>query len=111
MSSLDFLGHRISTAGLYPLPQKVDTITDFPQPTSVKMLRQFLGIVNYYHRFIPNAAPKLAPLNDLTKNRSKRSVVPVKWSPEATQAFGQVKAAIAQAVRLSYLVAHAPTFL
>ncbi|XP_076058641.1 uncharacterized protein LOC143035659 [Oratosquilla oratoria] len=58
-----------------------------------------------------SSAAKLAPLNDLTKNRSKRSVVPVKWSPEATQAFGQVKAAIAQAARLSYPVAHAPTFL
>ncbi|XP_076039501.1 uncharacterized protein LOC143024574 [Oratosquilla oratoria] len=111
VSSLDFLGHRISTAGLYPLPQKVDTIIDFPQPTSVKMLRQFLGIVNYYHRFILDAAAELVPLNDLTKNRSKRSVVPVKWSPEATQAFGQVKAAIAEAARLSYPVAHAPTFL
>ncbi|XP_076063482.1 uncharacterized protein LOC143038337 [Oratosquilla oratoria] len=109
LPSLDFLGHCITIEGLSPLPQKVDTIIDFPQPSSVKMLRQSLGIVSYYHRFISDAAFKLAHLNDLTKNNSKWSVVPVRWSPETIQAFRQIKATITIFTRPSYPVANAPT--
>ncbi|XP_066966226.1 uncharacterized protein [Macrobrachium rosenbergii] len=49
----DFLGHKISLEGIRPLASKVAADTRFPTPTSVKAVQEFLGMVNYYRRFIP----------------------------------------------------------
>ena len=59
---VDFLGHRIIKDGAVPLPSKVDAVTNFPRPLSVKSLQEFLGMVNFYHRFLPQAALLMWPL-------------------------------------------------
>ena len=41
---------------VFPLPEKVDAIRSFPTPTTVKQLQEYLGMVNFYHRFVPSAA-------------------------------------------------------
>ena len=51
--SLDFLGHHVSSAGVTPLENNVQVIWSFPKPTSQRKLRQFLGLINFYRRFIP----------------------------------------------------------
>ena len=53
VASLEFLGHQVDRQGIRPLEEKVNVIRQFPQPTSPRTLRQFLGLVNFYHRFIP----------------------------------------------------------
>ena len=64
-SSLTFLGHSVDQSGVRPLENKVQVIRDFPQPSTQTKLRQFLGLVNFYHRFVPNCATILKPLNSL----------------------------------------------
>jgi hypothetical protein len=59
---LDFLGHRISAAGVAPLRDNIQVILDFPKPTDCKSLQRFLGMINYYRRFLPVAAGMLRPL-------------------------------------------------
>jgi cleavage and polyadenylation specificity factor subunit 1 len=59
---LDFLGHRISAAGVAPLRNNVQVILDFPKPTDCKSLQRFLGMINFYRRFLPGAAGTLRPL-------------------------------------------------
>ena len=108
---IDFLGHRVGPEGITPLPQKVDAIKDFPQPTTFRKLRQFLGMVNYYHRFIPHAAELLAPLNDLLKGTKKNSPKPLPWTDRASQAFLLVKNKLAEMTLLTYPVPDAPIFL
>jgi hypothetical protein len=78
---IDFLGHRISASGASPLPQKVDAIRKFPQPTTVKGLQEFLGMVNFYHRFLPGIASTLRPLYDLLRHDA-----PLQWPPAAVAA-------------------------
>ena len=60
---LDFLGHRVNKHGVCSLEEKVDIIRQFPQPTSQQQLRRFLGLVNFYHAFVPGcpATPPLSP--------------------------------------------------
>ena len=53
---IDYLGHCITSQGALPLPAKVDAIRVFARPTTVKGLQPFAGMVNFYHRFVPNAA-------------------------------------------------------
>ena len=53
---LQFLGHQIDSQGIHQLPDKVQTVSEFPQPTTTRKVREFLGLVNFYHCFLPNAA-------------------------------------------------------
>ena len=58
--SLDFLGHHVDASGIRPLER---AIRNFPQPTSQRKLREFVGLVKFYRRFIPHYATLLQPLN------------------------------------------------
>ena len=64
LSVIDFLGHRVTRDGAAPLPSKVEAVAQFPRPLTVKSLQEFLGMVNFYHRFIPRAAQLTRPLNE-----------------------------------------------
>ena len=62
-TELSFLGHHVSAAGISLLASAVDAIVNFVRPEKQRVLRQYLGMINYYHRFIPNCVDKLTPLN------------------------------------------------
>ena len=67
VSSLDLLGHSISSAGISPLPSKCEAIQQFPKPSLQHQLREFLEMVNYYNRFIPRCSLLLQPLYAMLK--------------------------------------------
>ena len=71
-NSLEFLGHLIDTNGIQPLSTKVETIQQISSLNSLRQLRHFLGMVNFYRRFIPNCANKLLPLTILLKAQKKK---------------------------------------
>ena len=60
-SSVDFLGHLVSPQGIRPLAAKVEALHSHPQPNTLKELQQFLGLLNFYRRFLPSTAKMLAP--------------------------------------------------
>ena len=64
-TELSFLGHYVCPEGISPLPTAVDAIVNFVKPEKQRALRRYLGMVNYYHRFIPHCAENLTPLNNL----------------------------------------------
>ena len=61
VSELDFLGHHVDATGICPLEEKVHAIQAFPLPGTQRKLRRFLGLVNFYHRFISNGATATHP--------------------------------------------------
>ena len=63
--SVKYLGHKISKEGLQPTEDKVRAITCAPKPNNVSQLKAFLGLVNYYHKFMPNLSTILSPLYKL----------------------------------------------
>ena len=67
LPEVNYLGHTISEKGLKPSPAKIRAITEVSQPTNVTQLKAFLGLVNYYAKFLPDLATKLAPLYQLLK--------------------------------------------
>ena len=81
--SIEFLGHQVDIHGIHPLPDKVQNIRNFPQPTSRRQLRTFLGLINFYHRFLPGCAKILDPLNALLSVRSEQ----LTWNDTTQQAF------------------------
>jgi transposase InsO family protein len=104
--SVEFLGHNISAAGLSPLPQRVEAISKFPQPQTVKQLQAFLGLFNFYRRFVPAAAAVIRPLTDALRG-NPAGAAPVKWSAAMSAAFEASKAALAATTLLDHPAAAA----
>jgi cleavage and polyadenylation specificity factor subunit 1 len=107
VEEIDFLGHHISSQGIVPLPMKVKAITDFTVPTTKKGLQEFLGMINFYHRFIPQAANIMQPLYDAVAGKAKM----VEWTVERDTAFQKAKEALINATMLVYPQSDAPTAL
>jgi hypothetical protein len=76
-SHLSFLGHIISTNGVMIDPDRMRNITKFPPPHDVKGIARFVGMVNFFGKFIPHLAERAGPLNALRKKNVK-----FVWGPE-----------------------------
>ena len=55
-ASLSYLGHQVSASGVKPLTSRVAAIQQFPLPPTVQLLQTYLGMMNFYHRFLRGAA-------------------------------------------------------
>ena len=114
---IEFLGHTVTKDGIQPLPEKVAAINAYPVPSSMDELRRFLGMVNFYNRFIPNAAKIMKPLYEATtaencrkqKNGKERACIelktskkPIEWNDEMRKAFLEAKTALAKATILRH---------
>jgi hypothetical protein len=86
VQELEYLGHKISAAGVLPLPSHVATIQDFPRPTIIKELQAFLGMVNFYRRFLPSIVRTLRPLTDGLR-AGKKGADKLEWSAALDAAF------------------------
>ena len=87
VSEITYLGFRISGNGVETTTDKVDAILKAPNPQNVKELRMWLGLINYYSRFLQNLATCLAPLYRLL-----RADQPWRWSEVESLAFQRAKA-------------------
>ena len=80
------LWHIITQEGVKPDPKKLDATMRFPQPKNRKNIKQFLGLVRYYRRFVPGFALIAKPLNNLLKKGA-----PFMWSPDVQKSFEKLK--------------------
>jgi len=85
-SSIIYLGHRIDKDGLHPTESKVRAIKGAPAPQNLGELRSFLGLINYYQKFLPNLASMLHPLHRLLNKG-----VTWEWSTACQHSFNKVK--------------------
>ncbi|KAI5718458.1 hypothetical protein M8J77_021475 [Diaphorina citri] len=100
VDEISFLGYQVSPTGIKPLPERVKVIQEFPIPNSIKDLRQFLGLVNFYRRSLPHSAQTQQILFDLTKNAKKNDKRKLQWTDESRAAFVKLKSQLADATLL-----------
>lgn len=81
-----FLGHIISEHGIQPDKEKINSVLSYPPPTNVKEIQTFLGLANYYRKFIHNFAKIAQPITHLTKKN-----IPFTWSQECEESFKTLK--------------------
>ena len=74
---IQYLGHLISAEGIQPLPEKLERIAKMPAPKYPKEVKQFLGVVGYYRKFISRFADISRVITHLTKKH-----IEFKWTPE-----------------------------
>eukprot|EP00096_Caligus_rogercresseyi_P008993 TRINITY_DN296_c0_g2_i1.p1 TRINITY_DN296_c0_g2~~TRINITY_DN296_c0_g2_i1.p1 ORF type:complete len:1084 (+),score=65.75 TRINITY_DN296_c0_g2_i1:228-3479(+) len=97
VDTIDFLGYRLSASGITPAPDRVTAIREFPSPSDDKALQRFLGMVNYYNRFIPGCGGIMTPLYALL-----RKDTPFVWTSQCASAFKTLQDALTHAITLQY---------
>ena len=88
---IEYLGHVIDSEGLHPSEEKVKALKEAPAPKNLAELRAFLGLINYYCRFLSNLSSKLSPLYSLLSKQSKW-----KWGQKEQESFQIAKDALQQ---------------
>jgi len=107
-AEVTYLGYTISFEGTGPLEEKVAAINRFQRPVLVKDHRRFLGMLNFYRRFIPQAASIHAPLHAALAGPKVKGSQSVDWTPTMVQAFEDCKANLSRATILAHLHPSAP---
>jgi hypothetical protein len=101
VQELEYLGHKISAACVLPLPSHLAAIQDFPCPTIINELQAFLGMVNFYRRFLPSIARTLRPLTDGLRG-GKKGAEWLEWLAAMDAAFAGAKQALFSATHLAH---------
>ena len=95
MKELEFCGHTIGNGQIRPLTTKVGIILQWPVPTNVHELRQFLGLASYYRRYIQGFARTCVPLflllQEADAEERKRKFRKIEWNAAAENAFQSLK--------------------
>ena len=97
-TELNFIGHTVSGKGVQTNRKKISEIENAAVPECVSQLRSFLGLTNYYRRFIKNYAKIAAPLYAATSGGEKK----VTWSEECNISFNNLKKALCEAPILEF---------
>ena len=94
---IEYLGHLLSDKGIQPLPEKLESIKNMPRPKNQKEVKQFLGLVGYYRKFVPRFADISRVLNRLTRKDEE-----FKWTPECEKCFNMLKDYLEESPILRY---------
>ena len=97
MAKVEYLGHSISAEGIQPVREEVRAIQDAPRPQDVAQLRTFLGMRNYYGKFLPSLATLLRPVYDLIQSSK-----PWDWVKSQELAFRKAKELLSSAPLLTH---------
>lgn len=104
--SVIYLGHKIDKFGLHTCNDKIEAINKAPIPENPSQLKSFLGLVNYYHKFIPNSSTILQPLYNLLKKGTVWN-----WCKNCNNAFMKIKNVLASAKVLMHYTPELPLTL
>ncbi|VDL65922.1 unnamed protein product, partial [Nippostrongylus brasiliensis] len=103
---MEFLGHVVDANGIRPSPSKLKAMINMPEPKNIKETESYLGMVQYYGKFIPQLATLAAPLNAL-----RRKGVPWKWDEEQRKAFQAIREKLTATETLAHYNPDVPVVL
>jgi hypothetical protein len=108
---VNFLGYNVSTEGSQPLQERVAHLQDCHPTKTASQLRRFLGMLNFYRRFLPHAAATQAPLHDALSGSRVKGSHPTTWTTELLKAFEECKASLSRTTLLAHSDPSAPLVL
>lgn len=102
LKKLRYVGYLIDKDGVHADPEKIEAVSSYPTPTSVKEVRRLYGMASWYRRFIEGFATITAPITDLIRTKGPKKF---EWTDAAQKAFEEIKERLTTAPVLT-----APTF-
>ena len=96
-----FLGYLVSSTGIKPSDERIDIIRQYPLPKTVKELKRFLGLINFYRRCLPHSAEYQAKLYNFTSGNAKENRV-IEWTEDAIEAVNILKEQLSKAALLAH---------
>ena len=103
LDEVTYLGHKVTSQGVHTTEEKVRAVIDAPAPQDVSQLKSYLGLLTYYHRFLPNLSTEAAPLYLLLKEGQAWE-----WKAPQEQAFQKTKRLLVEAPVLAHYDVKAP---
>ena len=94
---IQYLGHIVSGKGITPMPEKLACIQEMPPPKTPKEVKQFLGLIGYYRKFVLRFSDLARPLNALTRKN-----IPFEWTPVCQESFELLKTSLMTEPILTY---------
>jgi transposase InsO family protein len=101
-SAVTYLGYKVDSIGITPDSKRVEAIRRYPTPTTPAHLRRFLGMVNFYIRFIPNSQQYLHELYSLYPRQKTAFNRPIELSPRHLELIEQLKQGLINATHLHH---------
>ena len=96
-NSIEYLEHIVDEDDLRPNPQLVQALMDFPQPRILKEFQSFLGLANYYRKFIANFSKIALSLTNVTRSNMQDNLRSIEWTESMQTAFDALKEVLTSA--------------
>jgi hypothetical protein len=109
LPEVEYVGHVMNEHGLSFSKEKKESVLDFPEPKTMKDLKQFLGLVNYFRDHVRNQSIVVRPFHQMVTNYDKRKLL--KWTPESREAFHTIKKLVGECPTLYFMDDTAPITL
>ena len=100
-TTVKYLGQEISAGGIKPLTSKLQSIIEIPKPSTKVELQRYLGMVSFYHRFLPGIAASLCDLHALV-SAAKTAKTKLIWTDAASSSYEQSKKKLFSLVLLAH---------
>lgn len=107
--SVIFLGYEVSESGIRPPQERITALMEYNEPVNARGLRRYLGMINFFRRFLPHAAEHQAALSAAVGGLKGNQ--PINWTPELKNAFNATKNNLAEATLLAHPDSSAPIAL
>ncbi|NJL81556.1 MAG: hypothetical protein HC917_27420 [Richelia sp. SM2_1_7] len=112
LTQLEYVGHVIHEKWIGMSEEKIQKILDFPQPTTFKQMKRFVGLLNYFQEHVRNFQIQIVPLQNLIKGYEKhRGHLRLVWTSEAQAAYDKLMQLIADCPKLYFVQPNAPIIL
>ena len=95
--TVTYIGFELTRSGIRPTNNKIEAITHYTRPNTIRQLRAFVGFLSFYRRFIKNFASIASPLYNATSNETK-----LKWTDECQESFDKLRNIVTKDIVLSY---------
>jgi hypothetical protein len=103
LPEVEYVGHLVSATGTSFTPEKRLKVLDFPQPTTQKVMLQFIGLANYFRDHVPNMTDMVKPLRDMIPLGKYQRTGKLIWTTESSAAFKLCQQAISNCQEFYFL--------
>jgi len=111
LDRIEWIGYDLRPTGNSPASSKYDSVRHWPTPSTGQSLHSFVGLLNFYSKFIPHFELRVGPLRALVRRFHRKDIPPDAWTPDLLQTFQDLKQALVSDPLLRRYDSSLPTFL